>query len=394
MSEIQAAAAQPPAAPEAVGPAAEPTSRFHKILKFTIWAIVIVLVIAALEFFGVDVTGWIADMWDSIKSVPPQYILAGLIFKTGESCLTAFSWMNVLRAVYPDKHVSYKLALGAYQGGVGINDIAPAKAGTWTMLGLFRLYIPGSKLATLMSAFAVQSIAFGIFGALNYVVLFIASPDGGAEAISILDTLWDYISARPGLVILIVVCGGLLITIAVRAYWVKIKGLKEQFVEGGAILKTPGRYLTLVFLPALLSYVCRWVYTGIFMAAFDIPVTLYTVFLVIASNAIAGALGLTPGGLGTTQAADAVVLRNYTSTANATAYSLAQDAILTAWNLVFGLIVMSWAFGWSETKQLVHDRKQVSQRMEQEEQAEKTDSDVDSTGAPSVSEEPASPASG
>ena len=172
----------------------------------------------------------------------------------------------------------------------------------------------------------------------------------------------------------------------------KIKGLKEQFVEGGAILKTPGRYLTLVFLPALLSYVCRWVYTGIFMAAFDIPVTLYTVFLVIASNAIAGALGLTPGGLGTTQAADAVVLRNYTSTANATAYSLAQDAILTAWNLIFGLIVMSWAFGWSETKQLVHDRKQVSQRMEQEEQAEKTDSDADSAEAPPV-REPASSAS-
>ena len=41
------------------------------------------------------------------------------------------------------------------------------------------------------------------------------------------------------------------------------------------------------------------------------------------------------------------------------------------------LIVMSWAFGWSETAQLVRDRKQVSARMEDERH-----SDAATAGAP------------
>lgn len=92
-----------------------------------------------------------------------------------------------------------------------------------------------------------------------------------------------------------------------------------------------------------------------------------------------------PGGLGTPQAVDAVVLRNYTSTSNATAYSLSQDAIITAWNVVFGLIVMCWAFGWSETKQLVRDRKQVSGHMEEEEQSETAMAGEGPSGAPATS---------
>lgn len=373
MSQLEATASPPAPAQTSSDDGAAQTPLLHKVAKFVIWTIVIVLVVGVLEFIGVDITGWLDSVWKNIGSVPPLYIVAALTFKTAESGLTAVAWMNVLRATYPDKHVSYKLALGAYQGGIGINAIAPAKAGTWTMLGLFRLYIPGSKLATIISALAVQSIAYGVFSAVNYIALFIAKPDAVGEGTSIFDTIWSYISARPELVILIVVCGGLLIAIAVRAFWVKITGLKAQLIAGGAILRTPGRYLTHVFAPALLSYVCRWIYTGIFMAAFGIPVTIYTIFLVIAGHALAGAIAVTPGGLGTTQAIDAVVLRPYTSSSNATAYSLSQDAILTAWNVVFGLLAMSWAFGWSETKQLVRDRKQVSARMAEERTEEATE---------------------
>jgi uncharacterized membrane protein YbhN (UPF0104 family) len=303
--------------------------------------------------------------------MPPIYILGAVILKTGESSLTAVSWMYVLRAVYPKQQVTYKLALGAYQGGVAINAVVPAKAGTWTMLGLFKLYIPGSKLATLLSAFAVQSIAFAVFSVVNYIVLIVAHPDGVDTETGYLKTAWDYISDHTGLLILILACTGLLLYFVVRAYSAKIKSFRSQLVEGGAILHTPGRYATHVFLPAFLSYLCRWGYTGIFMAAFDIPVTVYTIFLVIAANSFAGAFAVTPGGVGTTQAILVVVLQNYAPADVVTAFSLAEGAVLTTWNLIFGVIAMSWAFGWSETKTLIRERKQVTARMQAEEEAEK-----------------------
>lgn len=349
---------------------AQPTAG-HRLKVYALWAVALVLVAAVFEFFGVDVVGWLDDVWKNIEAMPPIYIVAAIVLKTAESSLTAVSWMYVLRSVYPRQQVTYKLALGAYQGGVAINAVVPAKAGTWTMLGLFRLYIPGSKLAALLSAFAVQSLAFAVFSIVNYIVLIVAHPDGVDTETGFLKDAWDYIGTHTALFILILVCAGLLIFVAVRAYSAKIKSLRTQLLDGGAILHTPGRYATHAFLPAFLSYVCRWGYTGIFMAAFDIPVTFYTIFLVIAANSLAGAVAVTPGGVGTTQAINVAVLRNYAPADVVTAFSLAEGAVLTVWNIIFGLIVMSWAFGWSETKTLVRERKQVTERMQAEEAKEK-----------------------
>lgn len=359
---------------------AQPTAA-HRLRRYALWAVVLVLVTAVFQFFGVDVVGWLDDVWKNIEAMPPIYIVAAVILKTAESSLTAVSWMYVLRAVYPQQQVTYKLALGAYQGGVGINAVVPAKAGTWTMLGLFRLYIPGSKLAALLSAFAVQSLAFAAFSIVNYIVLIVAHPDGVDTETGFLQEAWDYISAHTALFVLILVCAGLLIFVAVRAYSAKIKSFRTQLEDGGAILHTPGRYATHAFLPALLSYVCRWGYTGIFMAAFDIPVTFYTIFLVIAANSLAGAVAVTPGGVGTTQAINVAVLKNYAPADVVTAFSLAEGAVLTVWNIIFGLIVMSWAFGWSETKTLVRERKQVSERMEAERADEAESDEAEETAA-------------
>ena len=42
-------------------------------------------------------------------------------------------------------------------------------------------------------------------------------------------------------------------------------------------------------------------------------------------------------------------------TQQATAYSVTQQLVTTAWNIIFGIILLVWAFGWSGGKQLVGD---------------------------------------
>jgi uncharacterized membrane protein YbhN (UPF0104 family) len=93
------------------------------------------------------------------------------------------------------------------------------------------------------------------------------------------------------------------------------------------------------------------------MFAFDIPVTVYTVFLVASSHMLSGIFAITPGGVGQTQALDVATLRGYASTGDIAAFSITQDSILTIWNVVLDLVVMLWAFGYKQVKVLLTRRK-------------------------------------
>ena len=99
-------------------------------------------------------------------------------------------------------------------------------------------------------------------------------------------------------------------------------------------------------LPSGASYCCRIGVNVVFMAAFDIPVTAYTVALVAASHMLSGLFAITPGGVGQTQALDVATLGRHAPTENVAAFSVAQDSVLMIWNVVLGVALMLWAFGY------------------------------------------------
>ena len=76
---------------------------------------------------------------------------------------------------------------------------------------------------------------------------------------------------------------------------------------------------------------------------------------VIGGNSLANVASFTPGAVGITQAVNAASLENVTDATTATAYSLGQQLIVTAWNQVFAIVLLVWAFGWTGGKQLVRD---------------------------------------
>jgi len=70
-------------------------------------------------------------------------------------------------------------------------------------------------------------------------------------------------------------------------------------------------------------------------------------------NSIANVTSVTPGGAGVNQAFNVASLNGVTDATTATAYSVAQQLVTTAWNMIFAIIVLVIAFGWTGGKALL-----------------------------------------
>jgi hypothetical protein len=119
------------------------------------------------------------------------------------------------------------------------------------------------------------------------------------------------------------------------------------------ILQRPKEYFLKVFLPQCGGYAARLAVIAVFLAAYSIPVTFHSVMAVVGSNSLANVTAVTPGSVGVTQAANVAALKDYTDSETATAYSIAQQLITTAWNQVFAIILVCFYFGWSGGRELV-----------------------------------------
>ena len=62
-------------------------------------------------------------------------------------------------------------------------------------------------------------------------------------------------------------------------------------------------------------------------------------------------------------------MKGIATPAEATAYSVAQQLVMTAWNIILGIILMTWAFGWSGGKKLVGDSYEGAKEKASEQKA-------------------------
>ena len=310
-----------------------------------------------------SLTDWVADVVHRIGDVPVYWLVLALALKTVESALIGLTWRNILRAAYPKADLSFKTAWGASQGGTAINAVAPAQAGTATMIGIFRSSIPGSSVAGVTAATVVQALFFTVASILLVIAVIFIRPNTVSKG-SPSDETGGFLASHPVLIPLIVVA----ILAVLYFAWPKLKpklvGQWHKIKEGAAIFRDWRRYAREVAAPSAASYGCRIGVSVVFMAAFNVPVTVFTVLVVAASHTLSGLFAITPGGVGQTQALDIATLRHYASTSNVAAFSITQDSVLTLWNVVLGIAVMLWAFGFDQAKELL-SRKSRKQPQEQ-----------------------------
>ena len=210
-----------------------------------------------------------------------------------------------------------------------MNGFLPANIGTFASLLMYMALIRGATFPGILGAMTVQKIFYTAIGVFVYLYLFISVPGTFNLQLGVVD---DHRLLIPLLIVAAVVATYLLI----RHFWERIKGLWEKAKQGGAILARPRDYVVKVLLPSFGSWVAKLIVIAIFLAAYSIPVTFHTVMSVVGGNSLANTVSFTPGGVGITQAVNSVSLSSVTTTANATAYSLGQQLIVTAWNVVFG----------------------------------------------------------
>jgi uncharacterized membrane protein YbhN (UPF0104 family) len=337
---------QPVEEPSRVLPFGDP-SRRRRIVKVGAWLLGTALVLVVLNLLGIDISGWLSNLWDQIEAVPARYVVAALIFQTGQTFFAGLSYYGILSAAYPGE-VALAPIVTAYAVGVAMNGFLPANIGTFVTLFMFVAIIPSATLGGSLAAYLVQKIFFTIAGTFVYLYLFLSVPGS-------FDQSFGNISDHPAATVVIVVGGAFLIVLVGRIFWRQVKKLWLQAKQGGAILAQPKRYLTRAFLPSFAAWLCKLAVIGIFLAAFAIPVTFESIMWVTGSGSLANVVSFTPGAVGITQATNALALNTCCDVANdtAVAYSTAQQLIVTAWNVLLGLVLVVVVFGWTGGKALV-----------------------------------------
>ena len=323
-------------------------SRRSRLGKVAAWLGGTALVVAALNLLGVDLQGWLGHVWDALSDVELPYLVAGFALQSVQTTLVALGWYFILRAGFPDGHPRVLPVVAAYAAGVAINGFVPANLGTLVAMLMFVALIPTASFAGVLGGAVVQKIFFTVAGTAVYVYLFL-SVAGSLELQ--LGLLHDHPVLVPGLI----AGGGVLVFLLVRVFWSRLQGLWREAKQGAAILSRPRDYLLLVALPSLGGWLAKLGVTATFLAAYDIPVTFHTVMSVVGGNSLSNVVSATPGGVGINQAINVASLNEVTDAATATAYSLGQQLSLAAWNTVFAVVLVVWAFGWSGGKLLVSE---------------------------------------
>ncbi len=321
-------------------------SRSSRLIKIALWIVGLAVILLICRLAGFDVLGWFDSVWQTMKEISPEYIVAGVFFQTIQTTLAALAWYFILAAGYPDGGVRYRDILAAYAAGVAMNGFLPANIGTFASLLMYVALIRGSTFAGVLGATLVQKIFYTVIGTFVYLYLFISVP--GTFNLQL-----GFVDAHRFLVPLLIIGSVVLVVLLARKFWGKIQGLWDKAKQGGAILANKRDYVIKVLLPSFGSWVAKLIVIAIFLAAYGIPVTFHTVMSVVGGNSLANTVSFTPGGVGITQAVNSVSLSSVTTTANATAYSLGQQLIVTAWNCVFAIVMVTWVFGWTGGKQLV-----------------------------------------
>src|SRR5436190_19916895 len=318
----------------------------RRLLRIGIWLGGLALFFFVCDLLGIPVGDWISSVWDTVKEISAGYLIAGIVFQTTQTYFTALAWVFIIRAAYPDAGMRQGPIIATYATAVAMNGVLPANIGTFVMLLMFVAIVPGATFAGIFAGYLVHKIFFTIVGALVYVYLF-ASVSGS------FDIQLGNISDHPALTTMIVFGALALIVLLVRIFWRAVKKLWVQAKQGGVILSRPREYFLKVALPQAIGYAAKLCVIGVFLAAYAIPVTFHTIMHVVGGNSLVHVTSVTPGGVGVNQAINAASLSSVTDKTTATAYSIAQQLITTAWNIVFAIVLVALFFGWSGGKQLV-----------------------------------------
>jgi uncharacterized membrane protein YbhN (UPF0104 family) len=334
----------------------------HPVRRIVLIVACIVSAGAFAVLVGWDIRGWFESLWDTLSTISTAHLVGAVIAMTVKTTATAFAWYTILRYAYPGE-VRFRVVYAAYSVCVALNMVLPANLGTIVMFVMLTTVIASATFAGMLGGFAVQKIFFTLAGVFVYLYLFLTVPGS-------FDISFEWIRDHPWVTATLVGASAVAIGIAVRTFWPRVVSWWEQAKEGGEVLVHPRAYSVGVFFPEFVAWVANLFVVAIFLSAYAIPVTFHTVMSVVGSNSVSNTVAVTPGGAGVNQAFNVAALKDVTDSQTATAYSLAEQLVTTAWSLLMAIVLMIWVFGWGGGRALVSESyADAKQRVEEQKAA-------------------------
>ena len=277
-----------------------------------------------------------ADVFARFGEVDARLVIAALAFHLANHVLRSVAWRNVLGAAYPAERIRLLTVASASAVGVALNAVVPGRGGDAAKLGLLRLRVPGSTVPALASTLSV----IVIFDLVAATVLLLAVGLSGAVPLSA-----DLPSAPGPWVAGAGILAAVAAVLAARRLRAPLRRLRAQLAQGGAILRTPGRYARSVVAVQAAAWCCRIGVVYCLLAAFGVQATLPRAALVMVLCGASTLVPLTPGGAGTQQVVLAFALSQVATASVVVSFSVGMQAGITAVNALLGLAAGMVAFG-------------------------------------------------
>jgi uncharacterized membrane protein YbhN (UPF0104 family) len=283
----------------------------------------------AVHVFGDDLA---AVRWGFLA------VALGLFFV--RLCLRVVAWRVILQASYPGVRIPYWSVFGAYVAGIGVNAIAPARAGDPVKLYLIKHRIPGSSYVTLIPTLLAETLFDAAVAGLLLVWALAAGVLPTHEVYSRLPSVdWGFFARYERET---AIGAGLVVAAAVIAFivWVEHgEASRARFARGFAILGQPRRFMIGVAAPQALSWVFRVASLYAFLLAFRVPASLHNSLLALVVDSLATLFPATPGGAGTKQGLIVFVFRGRGVADSALlAFSVGMNIAVVAFSVVLGAV--------------------------------------------------------
>jgi uncharacterized membrane protein YbhN (UPF0104 family) len=296
----------------------------------------------------------VGKFFSDLASLHWGALIVGLGFFTLNLTLRTRAFYNALRAAYPQERFAWRRIWGAYWAAVGFNNVVPARGGDIIKLFLTKSSVPHSRYPTVAAAFYVESIFDAAIGAIVLIFAFsqgvFPKPPDFAK-LNAFDISWlaSHFHFTLFLLTTLAVLGLVVfavLSVRVKAFWARVR-------QGFTILRDRRRYLREVAAFQVVAWLCRFTAYWFFLDAFRVGGGVRNVLLVFGTQAVAGAVPLTPGGAGVQQALLIKVFSGAAPAAAVAAYSVGQQIAITVLTAGVGLASVVFIFGFRSFKEVL-----------------------------------------
>ena len=233
---------------------------------------------------------------EDVAEVSPWWLVAGVVLHVVHQIVRTRGWWNIIRAAYPDAtELRNRDVTLAYLAGAGLNGVVPARGGDLAKLYLIRRRAPQTRWSTLIGTFVPETLFETLVGialvvwALSQGFLPVPASPSDLPSIDV-----SYVIRHPFISASGVAAAVALFVVVLR----QARGLVARLRQGLSILDRPRDFLTGVVTWQALGRVIRLASLACFMAAFELPVTVATVVLVMAAQGGGKIIPIAPASAG------------------------------------------------------------------------------------------------